>query len=130
MRENVTDLAYGDDIAAVLCSKIENGLVGRGHRIVATVVSPEIVGSRSTEWPGNHPADLERFQKLAGDLANRIKPPQPKFLLVCRDLEHAVGRGVANRLSRTNVIVAEACDDLGPGGMAVAEDAWKAGTFA
>src|SRR4051812_35016173 len=100
MRENVVDLAYRNDVAPVFRSEIENGFGRRGHRIIAPVMSSDVARLRAAKRTGNDPCYVKRDQKLAGDLANLVKPLQSKFLLVCRDLKDAVGRRVANRHSR------------------------------
>ena len=61
--------------------------------------------------------------KRAGDAADLVQALKPERLLVRRDLEHAVDRGVADRLGRPDVLGAELVEDRGAGGVAVAEDA-------
>ncbi len=47
--------------------------------------------------------------------------------LVGGDLEDRIGGGVADRLAGADMLLAEARDDLGAGGVAVAEYAGQAG---
>ena len=43
------------------------------------------------------------------------------------DLQHGIDGGVADRLQRPQVLLAEALDDLGAGGVAIAEYAGQLG---
>ncbi len=65
----------------------------------------------------------KRIAELSGDLADLVEPLQPEMLLVRADLEDGILRGVADRLARADVLLAELLDDVGAGGMLVAQNA-------
>ena len=60
------------------------------------------------------------------DPAGGVEPVQTEMFLVRRDLEHAVGGGVADRTAGLDMLGSEMLDDRGPGGVAIAEDARQA----
>ena len=91
---------------------------------------PDITRMRSAKRPGDDAADIERFQQFAGDLANRVQPLQPEFLLVGGDLEDTVRRRVADRLPGQSMLIAELGDDLCAGRMAISKNARKCRTLA
>src|SRR4051794_18102840 len=107
MCKDIADLADGNDIATRSCRKIEDGLARRRHRVVPAIMRPGISGLRSPERPRDDPSDIEGLQKLTGDLADRIKPIQPEFILVCRDLKDAIGRCVTDWFPGSNVIITQ-----------------------
>jgi hypothetical protein len=58
-----------------------------------------------------------------------MEPLQPKNLLMGGDLEYAVGRRVADRLTGLQMLLAELRDDVRAGGVTIAEDAGHGGLF-
>src|SRR5207248_2842891 len=83
----------------------------------------ELAYALANERPGDDSGDLQRLQQALGDGADRIEPFQTEMRLVHCDLEHRIRRGVADRLSGFDVLLAEPLDDLRAGGVAVAENA-------
>ena len=68
---------------------------------------------------------FKRIAKAARDAAELVEPLEPERLLVRGDLEHGIGRGVADRLAGPDMLLAELLDDHGAGGVPVAENAGK-----
>ena len=68
---------------------------------------------------------FKRIAEAARDAAELVEPLEPEGLLMRGDLEHGIGRGVADRLPRPQVLLAELLDDVGARGVPVAEDARK-----
>ena len=69
---------------------------------------------------------FERIAEPARDPAELVEPLEPERLLVRGDLEHGVGRGVADRLQRAQMLLAEFLDDRRARGVAIAENAGQA----
>src|SRR4051812_32837206 len=130
MSKNIVNLSNRDDIAALGRGDIQNGRLRRRYRKIAPVRgSPEILAPHTNEGPGDYTTDIEGIDQPAGDRADLVKPLQPKTLLMRGDLEHAIRRAVADRLSGLQVLLAELLDDLGSGGMPVAQNTGKGGLF-
>ena len=124
MGENIADLADSDHPAAAPRQPVEQGRLGRRHGIIPPVAGAnEIHRGFSEEGPCNHPPDLQLVDQTAGDFADRIEAVQSELGLMRCDLEDRIGRCVADRLVRQDMLRAEFGDDLRPGGMLVAEDA-------
>ena len=62
-------------------------------------------------------------------LQSVVEPFEPEMRLMRGDLDDRIGRGVADRLAGADMLFAEALDDFGAGGVAVAENARQAGLF-
>ena len=131
MREDVADLADRDHVAARRRRQVENGGRGRRDRIIAAIAgAAEIVRRAPRERPGDDAADLITIHQLAGDGAHLVEAREPERRLVRGDLKHAVGRGVADRLSGADVRLAELADDVGARCVAIAENARQIGAAA
>ena len=101
MGEDVADLADGDDGAASLRRALQEIAVGRRHgEILAVRRADEIIRGPADKGPRDDPPDPERIAETARDAAELIEPLEPEGFLMRGDLEHRVGRGVADRLSR------------------------------
>ena len=87
------------------------------------------VSSEPREGAGDDPADPVGVADLAGDPTELVEPIQPERLLVSGDLEDAVGRGVADRLARPDVLCPETLDDRDTGGVAITEDTGEFAPF-
>src|SRR5581483_9101931 len=70
-----------------------------------------------------HASDAEAIEQFARDFADAIQALQTETALVRGDLEHAVGRGVADRLAGAQMFFAEFLDDLRAGCVTIAEHA-------
>ena len=126
MGENVGDLADRHHGAAGRGDAVEQGVgVRRRGQVLAVGGAAERVRALAHERPCDHAADIERLGQLLGDRADRVEPLEPEMRLVRGDLEHRVGRGVADRLAAADVLLAEVADDVGAGRVAVAQDAGK-----
>src|SRR3954452_10204441 len=99
MGKNVPDLANRNDIAAGSRRKVQDCLAGWSNGVVPPIMRPHISGLPTAKRPCDHAADIERLKQFTRDLAHRIEALEPEFLLMCGDLKHTVGRGVADRLS-------------------------------
>ena len=128
MREDVTDLADGDDAPPGTFGHIQQRVCRRRHGIVTPVGSArETADGIADEGPRDHTADVEMIDMASGDLAEGQQPLQPEGLLMGRDLQHTVGGGVEDRLAGLDALGAEFGNDLRPRGMALAEHAGKPG---
>ena len=124
MGEDVADLADADHPPPGRDQPVEQRRLRRRHGVVAAVGgAAEIAARLADEGPRDHPADVERIDEPAGDLADLVEPLEAEGALMRGDLEDRVGRGVADRLAGPDVLLAELGDDLGARGMLVAEDA-------
>ncbi len=70
---------------------------GGGDGVVVAVGGAAERARRAGEGPGDDPADLHRVQHAARAPDRGQQPVEPEGLLMRRDLEDAVGRGVADR---------------------------------
>ena len=95
----------------------------RNREILAVGGAGEIGGGAADERPGDDAADRQRIAQAPRDAAEVVEPLEPERLLMRGDLEHRVGRGVADRLAAPHVRLAELGDDRGARGVAVAENA-------
>ena len=131
MGEDVRRLADGDDRPALRAGTLEQGRRWRRYRIIAPVRgAPEARLVLADERPRDDAADAQRVEQAAGDHARLGEPVEAERLLVGGDLEHTVGRGVADRFQRREMLGAKLLDDGGTGRMAVPEDARQAGAGA
>ena len=128
MGEDVADLADRDDRAA----RAARPAAGDCRRAADTAKSLRLavrtksLALRADEGPGDDAADVERIAEPARDAAEIIEPLEPEGLLVRGDLQHRVGRGVADRLQRPQVLLAVVLDDRRARGVAVGENARQA----
>ncbi len=128
MGEDVADLADGDDLAGRRGQAVQQGAVrGRDREVAAVRGAPEPLRRRADERSGNDPADPERIAEPSGDAGDVEEALEPERLLVRRDLEDAVDRGVADRPAGPEVLLAKRVDQRRPGRVAVAEDPGQAG---
>ncbi len=103
---------------------VEDRRLRRRHGVVVPV-GGALEGLRrlADERPRDHPADVERVAESPRDLADLVEPVEAEVRLVRRDLEDRIGRRVADRLARSDVLLAELLDDRHARGVLVAEDA-------
>ena len=99
-----------------------------GRRRVVLAVRRALEGVRgfADERPRDDAADIERLGQLLRDRTDGVEPLETEMRLVRGDLKHRVGRGVADRLAGADVLLAQLADDVGAGGVAIAEDAGQA----
>ena len=112
MGEDVADLADRDDRAARARGALQE-IAGRrrNREILAVGGADEILGALADERPGDDAADVERIAEPARDAAEIVEPLEPERLLMRGDLQHRIGRGVADRLQRPQVLLAVVLDD-------------------
>src|SRR5436305_9896425 len=124
MGEDVGDLADGRHVASVRGGAIEQGRGWRGDRIVAAVCGAPVVGRRRAhKWPGDDAPNEQRIDQLARNLAYLIEPIETEYLLVRRNLEHAISRCVTDRPLAADVFGTQLLDDLRSAGVAIAQNA-------
>ncbi len=124
MGEDIADLADRVHRAAGMREPVKNRRLRRQNRVVAPVAgSNKGLWALPDEGAGDDPADIVVVDETANDLAELQQALQPEGVLVCGDLKDAVGRGVADRFARAHMLLAEARDDVGAGGVAIAENA-------
>ncbi len=124
VREDVADLADADDGTSGLGGALEQVPRWRLHSEILAVGSPPERRSRfAGEGPRDHPADVQRIAKAAGDPADVIEALQAEGLLVRGDLEDGIGGRVTDRLAGSDMLFAERGDDCGTGIVTVTEDA-------
>src|SRR3569833_1027408 len=82
----------------------------------------ELAHAVADEGPGDDAGDLQWLQQALGTGADRIEPVQAEMRFMRGDLELGIRRGVADRLSRADVLLAQARVVLGARGVAIAED--------
>ena len=99
----------------------------RDREVLAVGGAREALRRLAGERPRDHPPDPQRMHDLRGDPADLEQPLEPEMRLVRRDLQHAVGRGVEDRLARRDVLDAEVADHRHARGMRVAERAGQPG---
>ena len=97
----------------------------RDGEVLAVAGALELAGLLADERPGDDAADAQRVAELSADPADLVEPLQPEMLFVSADLQDGIGGGVADRLAGADVLLAELLDDVGAGGMPVAENAGK-----
>ena len=103
---------------------VEQRRLRRRHGVVAPVgVRLNVSGVSPTNGRAMTRPTFSGSQQPARDLAHLVEPLQPEMGLVRGDLEHRVGRGVADRLAGPDVLLAERLDDRHARGVLVAEDA-------
>ena len=125
MGENVADLADRDDRAAGLRGALQEGCRRAAARRNPCGWACGRSPSRVSPTKGRaitRPI-FKRIAETPRDAAELVEPLEPERLLVRGDLKDRVGRGVADRLQRPHVLLAEFLDDGGAGGVAVAENA-------
>jgi len=127
MGEDVADLAHRDDGTARLRQRVEDGVGRRRHgEILAVAGALEAGLGRADEGPRDDAADLVGVAELASDAAQLVEALEPERLLMCRDLQHAVDRGVEDRLAGAHMLRAVFVDD---GGAVTVDEGAAAGEF-
>ncbi len=122
VRIDVGDLADADHLPARRDELVEHRVRVRRRRQVAAVARAYIrVRTVPDERTRNNAADLVLIDEFPRDVTKRIQPVEAERLFVRGDLEHAVGRGVEDRLARAHVLVAEFGDDRRARRVAVTE---------
>ena len=120
MGEDVADLADRDDLASGARRALEEVAGQRRDGEVLAMGGAGEIGRRAPdEGAGDDAPDRQRIAQAPRDAADLVEPLQPERLLVRGDLEHRIGRGVADRLQRPQVLLAEFGDDLGARGVAI-----------
>src|SRR5262245_33161189 len=105
--EYVADLADTDHTAAPRHQAVKKGRFRRRHgKIAAVGGSLKRRSGLPDEWPGDDAADIQRIDQPANDIAKLVEPLQAEMSFVGRDLEHRIGRCVADRLAASNVLFA------------------------
>ena len=107
----------------------QRGRRGGNGEILAVRGALEIAAGAS-ERPGDHPPHLHRVQmrrKVGAQLQQTI---QPERLFMRGDLEHAVGRGIADRPAGPQMRLAMLGDDRHARGMAIAQNPFRSGKLA
>src|SRR5688572_2102210 len=120
MGKNVGNLTDRDNVASGSARHVEKSWRGRGYRIISAVTGSGEAGCRlSDERPGNDTPNAPLVDQTARDLTRAIETGQSEAFFMRRDLEHAVGRRVADRLAGLHVLFTKLGDDGRPGGMRV-----------
>ncbi len=86
----------------------------------------KVGGVGADEGARDDAADVERIAETPRDFAQRIEPFEAERLLMRGDLQHGIGRRVANRLQTAQMFLAEFLDDSHARGVLVSKDARKA----
>ena len=124
--EDVGDLSDAEDVALHRHGEVEQRLARRRHGDVLAVAGAlELAALLADEGPRDDAADAKRIAELSADPADLVEPLQPEMLFVRADLKNGIGGGVADRLAGPDVLLAELVDDVGAGGVAVAQNAGK-----
>src|SRR5947209_1100755 len=124
MAEEVADLAHRDDgPPGILRISEERRSAGLDAVIPPIRRAHKIILGRPQERTGDDPAHAQRVDQFPCRYAHLIQALESEALLVCGNLEDAVGRRVADGQSGTQMRLAQLRDDLGTGGMAVAQNA-------
>src|SRR5690349_1536986 len=90
----------------------------------AKASSSVVRGGASDEGPADHAGDvMRRDEKLARNLAAGVQLLERDHLLVRRELEDGIRRGVENPLARLLVLGTEAVDDVRTASGDIADDA-------
>ena len=97
MGEDVADLANRPHRPARLRQAVEQCRFGRHHRQVLAIAGAAEAAGRTDEGPRDDPADIVGIDETPRDAADRIETLETEMVFVGRDLEDAVGRGVADR---------------------------------
>ena len=121
--EDVGDLADGPCLAARLYHSIEHRRLRRRDGVVVPVRGAGVGARLAGEGPRDDPADPHRRGQPEGGLAGLVEALEPERLLVGRDLEDAVGGGVADGPASPHALLAQLRDDGGAGRVPIAENA-------
>ena len=126
--ENIRDLADRDHLVAMFDDGIEQGRCRWRQRIVAAIAGAhEIIRRTPDKRPRDDASDIERVKQATGDLARRVKAFKAEAVFVGGNLEYRVGRGVDDRTTAVEMLLAKTLEDFDSRGMAVAEHARQAG---
>ena len=121
-RKQIVDLADRDDRDLASREQIEQRFTGRIQRVVVPIRGSPEVERRSGERTRDDAADAKALaDETERDFADAVLLVDRDDVFVRRDLEHAVGRRVDDRLAGPHVLGAQALDDLGARGDDVAD---------
>ena len=98
-REEIFDLADGNDGEPCFFGVVEQGRGVRLHREVVSFVGPLEVPGCSFEGPGDDPTDSIAITVLASDPTDPVELLERDHVLVGGDLKYGVGRRVEDRLA-------------------------------
>ena len=121
-RKDVTDFAHSMGRPTRLCRPIQQGRRGRGHGVIVAVGGAVERLRRAGEGPRNHTAHVHRVQMRGKRGTKRKQTVKAKTFLVRGNLEHAIGRGVADRPTSFQMRFNMLGDDGHARRMAVAQD--------
>ena len=124
MRKNIGNLAYGVNAAAGCNHFIKQCRLRCRYCVIVTVgCAGKISNTGADERTRYYPGNIIRLYQLKSQLAQIIQALQAKSFLVRCYLQHAVGRGIDNRLAAFYMLLAQLLDDFGTAGMAFAQHA-------
>ena len=119
MRKNIGNLAYGVNAAAGCNHFIKQRRLRCRYCVIVTVsCAGKISSTGANERTRYYPGNIIRLHQLKSQLAQIIQALQAKGLLVRCYLQHAVGRGIDNRLAASYMLLAQLLDNFSAAGMA------------
>ena len=115
--EDIGDLAHGDRVQTRFLDGIQHGGGGRQDGVVVAA-GGALEGGCALKGAGDdaaHGVLAVPFvgQHIPRDLADAVQLLDGHLVLVCGDLEDAVGGGVDNQLARGQMLLAVVADDVG-----------------
>ena len=111
---DVADFSDGVHSDAGACQAVEDAR-RRLDRVVAPIRRSREGTRHAHERPSDHPVHVVRLnQHCSSSLAPLVQRRERYYLLVSRDLEYRVGRGVEYRPAGCDMFGPEPLDDLGP----------------
>ena len=130
VRKNIRNLAYSIHAAAGSHHFVEQRSLRRRHSVVMTVRrARKVCGAGAHKRTRNNTRDIIRTHQLIRYLAQLIKALKAKGLLMRRNLQHAVSRGIDNRLAAPHMLLAQLLDNLRAAGMTFAQHARQLALF-
>ena len=125
--KDVADFAQGHDFAAGVLDRVEQGRARRRHGVIVAVAGAAVGAVRAQEGARDHAANVVRLDQLERRFAYRVQALEAEVFFVRGDLHHRVARRVDDHFAGGDMRVAVQVDDVGAGGVTVAEKARQLG---
>ena len=112
--ENISDLAYADNVEACRGELVEHSILGRKKREIAAILGALEIGRRADEGARDNAAyAVFSGEHLTRGATDSVKLVYGHDLLVCRNLKYAVGGGVDDQLACLDVLFSVVADNVG-----------------
>ena len=122
--EDISDLSDTDNVKALLLKNVQNSILRRNKREIASVLTSLKIGIRADKGARDNSADtVLAYKYLSCDLTYLVKLAYRNYILVSGDLKYAVGRSLYDQVAGRLVCLPKIADHLRSGIGTIAQNA-------